>query len=350
MNATITVGNTGLYLDGQFVSNAIPEVRGLYTKTSEEAPSTIEISVSVGNLPPKTLFVPVEGLNFATLHKDFPAMSCVGSKRRELFDAWLHNLYVQSPEDYYHGTSSLKIGSFVTENGILQLPYGTLGAIEGGETLGLEKHYVIIDSKLATISVLRDVYVAATLWLPLLLSLPNAALMVLGFTLLSMVRSAVLNAGIHLQAVLFVTGLQGIGKTTLISRFVSFITKGISPNKPALFFDLGSSLAGLRIAMTTYRDLPIVADNACKSASKAVQRKREEVLAQIIREAANAAPIMKASPGGNQVELENVASVLFTAEDTPKNESDLTRCILVKISEQPDLPEELTPDMVSAIR
>ena len=47
MNATITVGNTGLYLDGQFVSNAIPEVRGLYTKTSEEAPSTIEISVSV---------------------------------------------------------------------------------------------------------------------------------------------------------------------------------------------------------------------------------------------------------------------------------------------------------------
>lgn len=102
--------------------------------------------------------------------------------------------------------------------------------------------------------------------------------------------------------------------------------------------------------MTTYRDLPIVADDACKSASKAVQRKREEVLAQIIREAANAAPIMKASPGGNQVELENVASVLFTAEDTPKNESDLTRCILVKISEQPDLPEELTPDMVSAIR
>lgn len=125
--------------------------------------------------------------------------------------------------------------------------------------------------------------------------------MVLGFILLSMVRSAVLNAGINLQAVLFVTGRQGIGKTTLINRFVSFITKTTFANRPALFFDLGSSLAGLRIAMTTYRDLPIVADDACKSASKTVQRKREEVMAQIIREAANAAPIMKGTPRGGRL-------------------------------------------------
>ena len=301
MNATIAEGNTGLYLDVQFVSNAIPEVCGLYTRMGEEDPSIVEVSVSVGNLPPKILLVPVEGLNFATLHKDFPAMSCVGSKRRELFDAWLHNLYVESLEDYYHGTSTLKIGSFVTENGILQLPDGTLGAIEGDKTLGLENHHVIIDSELANISVLRDCSVAATIWLPLLLLLPNAALMVLGFILLSMVRSAVLNAGINLQAVLFVTGRQGIGKTTLINRFVSFITKTTFANRPALFFDLGSSLAGLRIAMTTYRDLPIVADDACKSASKTVQRKREEVMAQIIREAANAAPIMKGTPRGGRL-------------------------------------------------
>ncbi len=192
--------------------------------------------------------------------------------------------------------------------------------------IGLENHHVIIDPELANISVLRDRSVAAMIWLPLLLLFPNAALIVLSFILLRMVRSVVLNAGINFQAVLFVTGRQGIGKTTLINRFVSFITKATASNKPALFFDLGSSLAGLRIAMTTYRDLPIVADDACKSASKTVQRKREEVLAQIIREAANAAPIMKGSPGGGQVELENVASVMLTAEDTPKNESDLTRC------------------------
>lgn len=208
---------------------------------------------------------------------------------------------------------------------------------------------MLIDPALEKLNILSNTAMNAVTWLPLLLSFPNAALMVLAFVLLSMVRSAVLGAGINLQAILYVTGMQGMGKTTLARRLVSFITRVGSPYKPALIFDLGSSLAGLRTAMTEARDLPIVVDDACKSISKNVERKRNEVLAQVLREATNAAPIVKSVPGGGQVELENAASIMLTAETKPENASDLTRCILVNILEQPNLPDELTPDMVSEI-
>ena len=243
----------------------------------------------------------------------------------------------------------MKLGTYFPQNGIYKLSDGTFCAVEGHDVLGCRNEVFLVNSLVALFQVVRAGATAIN-FLPLLLKLPNAALLTIAFTLLTLVKSAVMESGIDLQAVLYITGPQGVGKTSLARRIAGFVTRLDDPqNRPALFFDAGSTLSAIRDAMADNRDLPIIIDDLCLSASPVAQRKRLDLAAQIVRESANAAEIVKKKPGGKLIHLRCEAGVLLTAEFALDNASDLTRCIIAHVREPLNLPEELNSSFISQL-
>lgn len=243
----------------------------------------------------------------------------------------------------------MKIGSYFEKNGIYRLSDGAFCAVEGNRVLGISGRDCLVSKDVSMLSVLRAGRTSAT-QLPLLAMSPNAVLLVFAFVLLTLVRSAVIDAGIDFQGVLFITGSQGIGKTCLARRIAGFVTRqGDPPHRPALFFDAGSTPSAIRDAMSLYRDLPLIIDDLCISASPRMMQRRLELTTQIVREATNAADIVKKSSRGELLRLQCVAGVVFTAEILLNSRSELTRLILVPLDQPLLLPEELDADTISAI-
>ena len=145
---------------------------------------------------------------------------------------------------------------------------------------------------------------------------------------------------------MYITGAQGLGKTTLARRVAGFVNNA-DTDRPALLFDAGSTLAATWDAMTSARDLPIVVDDLCLSASRAAQQRRKDLGAQLVREAANVTKIIKKAPGGQTMTLHNVAGVIMTAEFLLENASDVTRCVMAPITQPLDLPDALTPSVMA---
>lgn len=243
----------------------------------------------------------------------------------------------------------MKIGFYFNDNGVCKLPDGTFCAVEGDEVINLTKTDYLINPEVAALCVLQ---VKSTMvsYLPIMMGLPNAALVTMAFILFSLVRSTVIDAGIDFQGVLYIAGPQGVGKTSLARRIAGFVFRCDDTQvRPALFFDSSSTLSAIRDAMANNRDLPIIVDDLCMSASQSTERKRLELAAQIVREAANAAEIVKKAPGGREVHLRCLASVLLTAEFTLDNLSDLTRCIIAPVLEPLKLSDDFDANFISSL-
>lgn len=147
------------------------------------------------------------------------------------------------------------------------------------------------------------------------------------------------------QAVLAITGGQGLGKTTLARRITDWICD--SQNKPALLYSAGSTPAAIHDTMVTARDLPLVIDDLCLSASPKLQQKYRDLGAQFVREGTNASAISKKS-GNLTTSFSCNAGIILTAEFALENPSDITRCIFIALTHPPVVTSSLTPELIGA--
>lgn len=148
------------------------------------------------------------------------------------------------------------------------------------------------------------------------------------------------------QAVLAIIGGQGLGKTTLARRLTDWLQK--SNGAPAQLLSAGSTISATRDAIVSARDLPIVVDDLCLSASAQLQRKYRDLGAQLVREGANAAPIVKKLPGGKSSRQHCAAGVILTAEFLLENASDITRCIFIDLDQPLSLSAGLQAGLIGA--
>lgn len=162
--------------------------------------------------------------------------------------------------------------------------------------------------------------------------------------MLTSVRSIIQEHNINMQAVLYVTGKQEMGKTTLVSR-IAGIYQDVSDRKIIGLVQAGTTAAAMDDLLITLRDQPLIVDDLCLSAGKSVARKRRELGAAVIRQGTGQQPILK-KRGKKCIRFQCVAGVILTAEFTLDNMSDLTRCLIVPLTEQLYLADELTPDVI----
>jgi len=178
----------------------------------------------------------------------------------------------------------------------------------------------------------------------LLSSSKPQVLLAIIFLIVTLLRSWVKQIGADWQAILYIVGMQGFGKTTLAHLLTDW-HRDVEGDTD-LFFEAGSTMAAIRDQMAQARDLPVVVDDLCKSSSKTTERQRKELGARLVREGANSAPIIKKLPGGKIRKQKCAAGVILTAEVELENASDITRCIFVNIDQPLDLPADLTADLV----
>lgn len=343
-NKVTVIEGRGLYVGDRMICNGIPEIVQAYYRPGNSTPSNLLVRIRIGSLVDQCIDVPVGDLGYRALHRAIPLLQCASSRHRALFDAYLfENMqkFLENPE------KNAVRAYFFAQNGIVHLDDGSTCTVLGDRILGY-KGQRCVAQPMCSWRIPEGTPDACITLAKLLTNQPSAVLLTTAYTLLTTVRSAVIESGVDLQAVLYITGAQGLGKTTLARRVAGFVNN-TDTDRPALLFDAGSTLAATRDAMANARDLPIVVDDLCLSASRAAQQQRKDLGAKLVREAANVTEIIKKAPGGQTITLQNVAGVIMTAEFLLENASDVTRCIMAPIAQPLDLPNELTPELMAGV-
>lgn len=244
----------------------------------------------------------------------------------------------------------IPIGYYFDEMGAVHLPDGSLGFIRGDTFCpGDFAHPYLIDQEIGDIELCGDSSSSAQHILMILRMLPPQALLVMAYVILTSVRSLVIGCGVGLQAILYITGKNGIGKSQLAKRMAIFYRRK-KTGKPVGIVEADSTNAATDCMLHLMRDMPVVVDDLCLSSGRETERKRREQGARLVRKGTSEMPTIK-KLGSKTVELRCNAGIILTAEFTMETESDLNRCLIVPMTDYLDLPGELTPQLIGdAIR
>ena len=237
---------------------------------------------------------------------------------------------------------------YLDRPGAVRFPDGHVCFIRGSELIGVCNRPILIAPELNDIRLLGTAQTDPLLQLPpLLLQSPPQVLLVLAFVVFSSIRSVLVESGLDPQAVLYIVGKQGLGKTTLAQRMAGIYERS---GRPVGVIQAGATHAAVNTAMVSLRDQAVVIDDLCLSASRDTARRRIDLASKLIRQGTGTIPISKME-GNKSVELPCESSLIFTAEFTLENLSDLSRCIIVPVQKQLNIPDELTPMLIGdAIR
>lgn len=331
----------GLYLEEKLIANAFVRVTAAYWSLlhhNNDTPDVITLELTFEKGTPVTVTLPLSELTANALVVRAPLFVCQAGQGAVLRDYIIHELLVA-----LH-TGAFQRGWFFEQNGLHQLPDGRTVYIMGNRLLGkcLEP-YLIAD----TVSCFRantDTFDPSA-FCNLLRQSPPQVILSFGYILLSCIRSCVLHSHRPLQGVLYICGPQGLGKTTLATLLTSWFN-GDNSGRSALLYEASSTAAATREAMVLFRDLPLVIDDLCLSASRSTAQKRMDLGAQLLREGANTSRIIKKLPNGKTAQLDCAAGLILTAEFDLENESDVTRSIFVPIDCHLDIPKALTSRMI----
>lgn len=318
--------------------NASVTILGAYylpRLTENQLPEYVDIMVQIGRWS-SNYSLSIKALNARDIQKKCPYLQFSKPKAMVKFDEALISELINGLAD-----GSIEFKYYFTRQGATTLPDGSICFIRGSELLGLCDRPYMVAPEISDIKLLGEGN-SLPRFLYLLISSPHQVLLVFAYVILSSIRSLLINSRINLQAVLYIVGGQGLGKTTLATRIAGIYKKGEST---VGIIQAGSTLSAANDIMTTLRDQPMIVDDLCLSVSRDTARKRVELASKLIRQSTGSIPIIKKS-GKNTVELPCGASLILTAEFHLENMSDLTRCIIVPIQSPLDIPDELTYDLI----
>ena len=266
------------------------------------------------------------------------------SSSRYLLDMALLAYCQEKPQD-----SQAPMPLNFRQHGLCRLPNGCWLYVAGDTVLGIPPgvDYVIApEVKLAHLA--RDPElspVTATIELCKLLETSQSILFsVWGFTIVGSLRSALSRADMTTFPSLGIIGGQNLGKTTIAQRYLLLYEDSQKPGSFWGQFDANSTFAAIVLQVSDFRDQIVLVDDLAKSGSPAEQRKRQDLLASILRFAANDTGRARINEK-KQIEQQICkAGVAFTGEFMLQNPSDITRSVLVPIDCQmkDGRPEERT--------
>lgn len=329
------MGVTAMRFEG---CNASIIIRAAYYRLSasfEDMPLFVELFLKIA-ASRKRLILPLFQLSAAAIQKECPLLRFDHKKYATAFDVQLINTLMAGLR-----SNTIQRGYYLERAGAITFPDGHVCFLRGGELLGQCARPYLIAPDIGGMRLLGcgdyPLYI-----LPLLLASPHSVLLTFSYVILASLRSLLTDNGIDLQAVLYIVGNQGLGKTTLATRIASIYERN---GRPIGVVQAGSTLAAVNSLMTDLRDQPLIVDDLCLSASRDTARKRIDLASKLIRQGTGCIPITKKS-GRSTVELPCESGLIFTAEFGLENLSDLTRCIIVPVRKQLSISNDLTPTLV----
>lgn len=306
----------------------------------KDLPVSLELLIQIEDFK-STLFLPLSSCNASGIQKNCPLVLFKNKKERDKFDAEFISSLIQGLKD-----GSIQHGYYFEKVGTTIFPDGHICFLRGSELIGKCDRPYLLSPEIRDMDLLHNCAPMSKL-ISTLLASPKQVLPVFSYVILSSIRSLLIENDVNLQAVLYIVGKQGLGKTTLATKIAGIYER---EKKTIGIVQAGSTHASVNSLLSTLRDQPVIIDDLCLSASRTTTRKCIELASKLIRQGTGHIPITK-KMGNTNVELPCEASLIMTAEFHLENLSDLTRCIIVPIQKPLNLPPELTPELIgNAIR
>ena len=325
------------------ICNCEPAIVGLYYAANDDGyPAAVTIRLSFeGGLHREADFR-IEDLDARHIAKAVPEFFADSPKR---VNRLIHDLVSRAMRDT---SGKVERGLLVETNGLHRSADGHVFFVIGQTVIGDVGRPYMIDKSVQSIR--TDIVPSSDALLrlvELLAVAPPAYVLALVFLMVIFLRSTALACGLTLQAVGYIIGQYGRGKSYLAKLLTGWIISAQS-GRQGLIVEAISSQAGTRDEMARYRDLPLVSDDVCRSESPRVEAKRIELISNFIRQAANESRIIKKAPGGQTVELNCQSGAFVTSEIPLENPSDVTRCLWIPLDKQANTPPELDSMLVGA--
>lgn len=299
-------------------------------------PAYVEACVQVHPCKPAHWNVPVADFNAHQLQADFPTCVCYGKggvkKMTNRLKETLAEFLAQPMTDENSGIC-------FAQTGLHRLRDGTVCFVAGNEVLGHSPPYLLVGTPCCLQWAAEEPAddAGVTRWLRRMKASP-VLMTIFIFTLISAIQTEITKLGIPFQAVLYLYGRAGCGKTTAVRR-AGCVYNGTDSKSPVGFFEAGSSAASIREALSDYRGSCVVVDDLCLTSSSKLKRQRIDLASEILYEAANKSPVSK-KWNGSRSELTCTAGLILTAEFILEAESELNRCILLPVKRQSGGSEE----------
>ena len=319
-----------LYRDDVCLANFVPEVRGVYCSSPDSKSPLIQIVYTVvGYDTPQTTLVfgdHLRKLNFEEI--DFAChYETAPSRARHWVNSYL---CCQAANIIAHGDS----GTFLDTSGWHNIPSPAFAA--GGEVIGMMPGSAVRLSEGLSSTHLAcddavDVNTSVTGLVTAFQRTPEA-MVAFSFTLFTAIRSLLQREGLPTNAILYIAGTQGFGKSQLAKRYCMLFDDS-TRKLPSNSFDAGSTFASIRDALAQQRDLVVLLDDLCHSSIASEEAKRRKLLSKVIRSATNITSFGKKA-GNRNVEITCAAGLVVTAEMLPSAASELTRCVLLRLDHQ----------------
>lgn len=316
-----------LYRDDVCLANFVPEVRGVYCSSPDSKSPLIQIVYTVvGYDTPQTTLVfgdHLRKLNFAEI--DFAChYETAPSRARHWVNGYLCG---QVANVIAHGDS----GTFLDTSGWHDLPSPAF--VAGGEVIGMMPGSAVrlsegLSSTHLACDDVVDVNTSVTGLITAFQRTPEA-MMAFTFALFTAIRSLLQREGLPTNAILYIAGTQGFGKSQLAKRYCMLFDDNVR-KLPANSFDAGSTFAGIRDALAQQRDMVVLLDDLCHSSVTSEEANRRKLLSRVIRSATNITSFGKKA-GNHNIEITCTAGLVVTAEMLPSSASELTRCILLRL-------------------
>ena len=184
------------------------------------------VEANIGGLGPKTAILPIEDCcNYSKLHGHFKLLGKLSSKDRLMMDEFLRAQIIdlKNRNDFWwyagrNGCYRMPDG----RNGCYRMPDGRWIAVEGNRVIGARGIKLEIDSEVGKLKMLGGNYRNPVVnLLNILFYKPNVLLLTVAYVCETLVRSAVRQAGIEFQAVGWLFGPHGCGKTVTAKKLAA---------------------------------------------------------------------------------------------------------------------------------
>lgn len=332
---TLTDGN--LYVNGELVANFKPQVIGIYRDVDATAgdtgpPQAVELALTLeGKSIEHTVIIPYQDLSKFDFETEFPGCICANISGRSTKKQVLRYIRLQfadiagnAEEGLYFPTPGwhfLTSGPrYVTGNQILgaklDSPFWINPAVSNVRLITGFRKFTPDD-----VEKLIRAFCCA----------PNIMLPVWAFTIYASLRSVLRREGLPTACVLYLDGKQGVGKSETVKKLCALYEDATT--LLADVYDARSTEAAIRTALADARDRIVVLDDICNSTAPKERRRRLDLAATLVRDAANGVPITRMS-GKRAESAECAASLVITGEFPLEVPSDITRCVTVTIHHQ----------------
>lgn len=324
---------------GRYLANFIPHVlkvyRPLYT-AGGNAPDLMQIELIGDDGPIGCMTLSTDQIDSFCPSRKFPQcymVNTAASKSVQQFIRWQFGRFHE-------------FGILFTQLGWNILPYGQHVFVAGDRVFGLNNHDYLIDPRIANLHLLADPDRSAPSAVEELLRqlalLPEIFPTVFIFSLLSTLRSAIIDAGLPYEQTLYLYGLRSTGKTTLARAFFNIYQYADDPVALAQEINAGSTKCAPDEKLILFRDANLIVDDICASTSAAETNRRMSLFSSVIRKVGAQASIERYRPGGqgNQ-RVQCGASAVFTAEMLMRASSEMTRTISIQITRIPTMMPHL---------